>query len=469
MSVLIETTSGEYDPETGTTDTSANTGDLVVDLDTAAVKECTRFLELCENEDFNGVTLEMSGKVLSTLRGGSGISGGRDGGSSSEVGAVGFSESGDLLFSLGEKLDHALGHIVEGAELLEGLNGGSIEIIHVLEGLETGEEGEDAAEDSVIGDDGTKEDTGLQAGLNITKADSAKATHAAPSETTSQALTLEIIGDLPFAEIKPSETVLFVCKLNPVTEAEDLELIFSRFGEITGCQIVKDPVTGSSLQYGFIEYTTREDCERAYLKMEGVLIDDHRIHVDFSQSVRKMQQRKQGGGGREWRDYDPEERRSGRDSRSDRDSRHRRSDDKRSVDRGADRQSDRRSHRSDRDSRDSRSSRTNRSSRSDRDYRESRDNSDSHDSRRSHRDSRDSHRSGRDRDRDRSPGRSRRPDRDRRDRDRDYDRDRDRDERDSRDRRDRRDRREGHERESDRRSHRPLRSDKDRSERRSRH
>lgn len=51
-------------------------------------------------------------------------------------------------------------------------------------------------------------------------------------EAKAKALTLEVIGDLPYADIKPPENVLFVCKLNPVTEDEDLHLIFSRFGEI---------------------------------------------------------------------------------------------------------------------------------------------------------------------------------------------------------------------------------------------
>lgn len=36
-------------------------------------------------------------------------------------------------------------------------------------------------------------------------------------EAKAQALTLEMVGDLPFAEVKPPENVLFVCKLNPVT------------------------------------------------------------------------------------------------------------------------------------------------------------------------------------------------------------------------------------------------------------
>ncbi|KAI4216472.1 MAG: hypothetical protein LQ351_000961 [Letrouitia transgressa] len=104
-------------------------------------------------------------------------------------------------------------------------------------------------------------------------------------EARAQALTLEIVGDLPFAEVKPPENVLFVCKLNPVTEDEDLDLIFSRFGKIISCEVIRDKRTGDSLQYAFIEFENQKDCEQAYFKMQGVLIDDHRIHVDFSQST----------------------------------------------------------------------------------------------------------------------------------------------------------------------------------------
>lgn len=125
-------------------------------------------------------------------------------------------------------------------------------------------------------------------------------------EARAQALTLEMVGDLPFAEVKPPENILFVCKLNPVTHDEDLELIFSRFGKILSCEVIRDKRTGDSLQYAFIEFENQKDCEQAYFKMQGVLIDDHRIHVDFSQSVSKLsdtwrdstnaKRKKQGGG-----------------------------------------------------------------------------------------------------------------------------------------------------------------------------
>lgn len=106
-------------------------------------------------------------------------------------------------------------------------------------------------------------------------------------EAKANAQILEMVGDIPDADAKPPENVLFVCKLNPVTTDEDLEIIFSRFGPILSCEVIRDQKTGDSLQYAFIEFENEEDCIKAYFKMDNVLIDDRRIHVDFSQSLAK--------------------------------------------------------------------------------------------------------------------------------------------------------------------------------------
>ncbi|XP_044253029.1 peptidyl-prolyl cis-trans isomerase sig-7 [Tribolium madens] len=110
----------------------------------------------------------------------------------------------------------------------------------------------------------------------------------AEREAKARATILEMVGDIPDAEMAPPENVLFVCKLNPVTSDDDLEIIFSRFGKIKSCEVIRDRKTGDSLQYAFVEFEDKKSCEDAYFKMDNVLIDDRRIHVDFSQSVSKI-------------------------------------------------------------------------------------------------------------------------------------------------------------------------------------
>lgn len=51
-------------------------------------------------------------------------------------------------------------------------------------------------------------------------------------EAKARATILEIVGDLPDADMAPPENVLFVCKLNPLTNDDDLEILFSRFGKV---------------------------------------------------------------------------------------------------------------------------------------------------------------------------------------------------------------------------------------------
>jgi peptidyl-prolyl cis-trans isomerase-like 4 len=131
----------------------------------------------------------------------------------------------------------------------------------------------------------------------------------AEREARARATILEMVGDIPDADMAPPENVLFVCKLNPVTSDDDLEIIFSRFGKIKSCEVIRDRKTGDSLQYAFVEFEEQKACEDAYFKMDNVLIDDRRIHVDFSQSVSKV---KWLGKGRGVRNYGEKEQNLGK-------------------------------------------------------------------------------------------------------------------------------------------------------------
>lgn len=133
-------------------------------------------------------------------------------------------------------------------------------------------------------------------------------------EAKAQATILEIVGDLPDADMAPPENVLFVCKLNPVTSDDDLEIIFSRFGRVKCCEVIRDKQSGDSLQYAFVEFEEQKSCEDAYLKMDNVLIDDRRIHVDFSQSVAKLKWQGKGRGVIDM-DGDGDQREKGRNGR----------------------------------------------------------------------------------------------------------------------------------------------------------
>ena len=106
------------------------------------------------------------------------------------------------------------------------------------------------------------------------------------SKTTKTNLKLlEVIGDIHSAEELPPENVLFICKLHPRTNSEDLAVIFAKFGNVVSTEIIRDQKTGDSLCYGFVEFDNIDDCSNAYFKMDNVLIDDRRIHVDFCQSL----------------------------------------------------------------------------------------------------------------------------------------------------------------------------------------
>ena len=118
-------------------------------------------------------------------------------------------------------------------------------------------------------------------------------------EARNRAVVLEMIGDLPEADAKPPEESLFVCKLNPVTGDEDLEIIFSRFGRVVSCDVVRDHKTGDSLCFAFVTFETREAAETAYLKMDNVLIDDRRrargLLAEHARAVAQLQEVRREG------------------------------------------------------------------------------------------------------------------------------------------------------------------------------
>lgn len=83
--------------------------------------------------------------------------------------------------------------------------------------------------------------------LAQTKSESELKAEKAEAEAKGRSMVLEMLDDLPEADIEPPKNVLFVCKLNAVTQSDDLEVIFSRFGKVVSCEVIRDWKTGDSL------------------------------------------------------------------------------------------------------------------------------------------------------------------------------------------------------------------------------
>ncbi|OSX70326.1 hypothetical protein BU14_0785s0003 [Porphyra umbilicalis] len=180
------------------------------------------------------------------------------------------------------------GFVAEGAAVLDALNDAVVDAgtLKPLRRIRV--------HHTIVGLDSDMDEAALVAGA-------ADGTAAAARQARSRAVVLELVGDMPSADAAPPEDVLFVCKLNPLTRGADLALIFARFGPCTA-QVIRDGATGASLGYAFVEFESVASCEAAYRKMDGVLIDDRRVKVDFSQSVARLWRgRGRGRGGGEAR------------------------------------------------------------------------------------------------------------------------------------------------------------------------
>jgi RNA recognition motif-containing protein len=75
---------------------------------------------------------------------------------------------------------------------------------------------------------------------------------------------------------------IFVAKLSSGTKSHDLELIFSKFGEVTSAKVVTDRVTGFSKRYGFVEMPDEQAAYEAIDKLNDTELDGSQIVVKIA-------------------------------------------------------------------------------------------------------------------------------------------------------------------------------------------
>ena len=120
-----------------------------------------------------------------------------------------------------------------------------------------------------------------------TESDSLCNLDAIKTERHEQILKLLGRRDSHSTSLEEPIRTLFVCKLNPLTTKEGLTQFFEQFGPLLEIQMPSDAKTQRSLQYAFVEFESVDDCRKAYINANGVLLDDRRILVDFSHSTRR--------------------------------------------------------------------------------------------------------------------------------------------------------------------------------------
>lgn len=71
---------------------------------------------------------------------------------------------------------------------------------------------------------------------------------------------------------------IFVSNINYATREDQLQELFSEFGEVTSCKIITDRETGRSRGFGFVEMSDEEG-QQAIEALNGKEVNDKELRV----------------------------------------------------------------------------------------------------------------------------------------------------------------------------------------------
>ena len=77
---------------------------------------------------------------------------------------------------------------------------------------------------------------------------------------------------------------LYVGNLPFNVNSEDLEQMFSKFGEVTSSQVISDRDTGRSRGFGFIEFANEDAGRKAIEEMDGADSGGRRLTVNVARA-----------------------------------------------------------------------------------------------------------------------------------------------------------------------------------------
>lgn len=95
---------------------------------------------------------------------------------------------------------------------------------------------------------------------------------------------------------------IFVAKLSSSTTGEDLQELFSGFGEVTSAKVIYDRETGNSKGFGFVEMSNDEEAYDAINELNESELDSRQIVV---KKARPRENNDRGGGFNRERSFRP--------------------------------------------------------------------------------------------------------------------------------------------------------------------
>jgi cold-inducible RNA-binding protein len=84
---------------------------------------------------------------------------------------------------------------------------------------------------------------------------------------------------------------IFIGNLDFDLKTEDLEKMFSEFGEIEDCIVITDRDTNRSKGFGFVTFKQEEDAKKAIEKINGKEIEGRKLTVNIAEEKERSHSR----------------------------------------------------------------------------------------------------------------------------------------------------------------------------------
>ncbi|EAY01957.1 hypothetical protein TVAG_430980 [Trichomonas vaginalis G3] len=116
------------------------------------------------------------------------------------------------------------------------------------------------------------------------------------------------------SESKSSTVTIHVGNLSFDTTEESLKAKFAEFGNVVTCRIPRRTRTGKSKSFGFVEFSTKEDADKAIKEMNEKEFEGRTLKIEISNGLSDKPRRgdRRNEGRRDRRRYDDYDRRDRR-------------------------------------------------------------------------------------------------------------------------------------------------------------